>query len=63
MEQGHVRICSKTQGIALSLGDKISLLQRFVCLFVCLFVFDFFFCMKDLLILCVFLVGVGKLKS
>lgn len=29
--QGHVRIRSKTQGIALSLGDKITLLQRFVC--------------------------------
>lgn len=26
--QGHVRIRSKTQGIALSLGDKITLLQR-----------------------------------
>jgi hypothetical protein len=28
--QGHVRIRSKTQGIALSLGDKITLLQRYV---------------------------------
>jgi len=27
--QGHVRIRSKTQGIALSLGDKITLLQRY----------------------------------
>jgi coatomer subunit beta len=26
--QGHVRIRSKTQGIALSLGDKITLAQK-----------------------------------
>ena len=26
--QGHIRIRSKTQGIALSLGDKVSLAQK-----------------------------------